>query len=219
MTLWREIVGVVGDVKLLTLDAQVGPTIYITAPQNPFLDASRNMFIVLKAKGSAESIYPLLRNEIRSLDTSQAVSELVNMNQAVANSLARNRLTMVLLLTFGAIALLLAAVGVYGVVGLFVSSRMQEIGIRMALGASPSRVLCLIFAETATFSTIAVAIGIALALVLARSMRQILFEISTADPTTFAITAFTILATTMLAATAPTLRALRADPLVVLRVE
>ena len=219
MTLWREIIGVVGDVKLQSLDAPVGPAIYIVAPQNPFLNAARSLFIVMKVKGSPEAIYPALRREIGSIDATQSVSELVNLNQAVSNSLARNRLTMVLLLTFGAIALILAAVGVYGVVGLFVSSRMQEIGIRMALGASPWKVVRLIFAETATFSAIAVAIGVAAALVLARSMRQILFEISTADPITFAVAITTILATTLLAAMAPTIRAMRADPLVVLRIE
>lgn len=219
LTQWREIVGVVGDVKLQSLDTQVGPTIYIVAPQNPFLNAARGLFIVMKVRGSPDSIYPALRQEIRTIDASQSVAPLINMKETVSNSLARTRLTMVLLLTFGGIALVLAAVGVYGVVGLFVSSRMQEIGIRMALGASPGRVLQLIVGETTIFAFIAIAVGGAIAIAAARSMRQLLFEISTADPLTFAITIGTILATTLLAAAIPTRRAMRADPLVVLRVD
>jgi predicted permease len=218
-TSWREIVGVVGDVKLQTLDAPVGPAIYIVTRQNPFLNAARGLFLVMKVKGSPESIYPALRKEIQSIDQSQSISDLVIMREAVSNSLARNRLTMVLLLTFGGIALILAAVGVYGVVGLFVTSRMQEIGIRMALGASPGRVLRLILTETTIFTAIAIALGAASAFTAARFMRQLLFEISAADPLTFAITIITILATTLLAAMVPTRRAMRADPLVVLRVE
>jgi putative ABC transport system permease protein len=218
-TVWREIIGVVGDVKLQSLDSPVGPAIYIVARQNPFLNAARGLFVVLKVKGSPDSIYPALRQEIRFIDASQSVSGLVNMNETVSNSLSRNRLTMVLLLTFGGIALILAAVGVYGVVGLFVTSRMQEIGIRMALGASPGRVLRLILGETTIFAAIAIAIGGATAFFAARSMRQLLFEISTADPLTFAITIGTILITTLLAAAIPTRRAMHADPLVVLRVE
>jgi putative ABC transport system permease protein len=218
-TVWREIVGVVGDVKLQSLDAPVGPAIYIVTTQNPFLNAARGLFVVMKVKGSPEAIYPALRREIGSMDASQSVAELVNMKETVSNSLARNRLTMVLLLTFGAIALILAAVGVYGVVGLFVTSRMQEIGIRMALGASSGRVLQLILTETTIFTAIAIVLGAGTALLVARSMRQLLFEISTADPATFAITIVTILATTLLAAMVPTRRAMRADPLMVLRVE
>jgi predicted permease len=219
ITLWREIVGVVGDVKLQSLDSPVGPAIYIVAPQNPFLGAARSSFLVMKVKGSPEAIYPALRQEIRSMDASQSVSELVNMKDAVSNSLARNRLTMVLLLTFGLIALVLAAVGVYGVVGLFVSSRMQEIGVRMALGASPRQVMGLIMGETALFSGIAVVLGVGIGLVVARSMKQLLFQISTADPLTFALTALTIVLTSIMAAMVPTRRAMRADPMVVLRVE
>lgn len=219
VTKWREIVGVVGDVKLQSLDAQVGPAIYIATTQNPFLNASRNMFIVMKVKGSPESIYSALRHEIRSLDATQSVSEMINMKDTVSNSLARNRLTVVLLLTFGSIALILAAVGVYGVVGLFVASRMQEIGIRMALGARPNQVMRMIIGETTLFAALAVVIGGSIGFLAARSMRQILYQISTADPATFAITAVVILLTTLLAAIVPTLRAMRTDPLIVLRVE
>jgi predicted permease len=219
ITLWREIVGVVGDVKLQSLDAPVGPAIYIVGPQNVFLGAARNSFLVLKVKGTPESIYPALRQEVRALDASQSVSDLVIMKDAVSNSLARNRLTMVLLLTFGLIALILAAVGVYGVVGMFVTSRMQEIGVRMALGASPRQVMTLIMGETAIFSGIAVVLGVGMSLVVVRSMKQLLFQISTADPLTFALTGLTIVLTTIVAAMVPTRRAMHADPLVVLRVE
>lgn len=216
---WREIVGVVGDVKLQSLDAPSGPAIYIVAAQNPFPGAARSMFIVMKLKGSPQAIYSSLRNEIRALDASQSVSELVVMKEAVSNSLARNRLTMVLLLTFGTIALVLASVGVYGIVGLFVSSRMQEIGIRMALGARPLEVIRLIVGETVVFGTVAIVIGGSLAFFAARYMRQLLYQISTTDPMTFAITALTIFFTTLLASMVPTRRAMRADPMVVLRVE
>jgi ABC-type antimicrobial peptide transport system permease subunit len=95
---------------------------------------------------------------------------------------------------------------------------MQEIGVRMALGASPRQVMGLIMGETALFSGIAVVLGVGIGLVVARSMKQLLFQISTADPLTFALTALTIVLTTIMAAMVPTRRAMRADPMVVLRV-
>lgn len=165
------------------------------------------------------SLAPSVERAIRTLDKDQPVAEVRTMNQWVAKSLAQARFSSTLLAIFANLALALAAIGIYGVMTFLVRQRTHEIGVRMALGAARADVLRLVFGRVLRLTTIGLGIGLALALILARWLGTLLFEIKPTDALTYALGGVVLFAVALLAAYAPAYRATRIDPVSALRVE
>ena len=207
---WREVVGVVGDVRLDRLDGDVVPEAYAPFSQAP---AAALTFVLREAAGAAA------RGALASVDADQAVASVRPMRDLVARSVARQRFAALLFAVFSAVALLLAAVGVYGVVAYAVAQRTGEIGVRMALGARPLHVLGLVLREGARPVAVGIAAGLGGGLALARLLQSMLFEVGPHDPLTFALIAALLALVAALACAAPAYRAVRVDPAAALRAE
>jgi len=216
----REIIGVVDDVKQTALDAQTNPAAYVPETQMayPF------MSIVVRAKCAAGQttcdptvILPSVRRELARLDGTLALSNVRPLSSVFADSIARQRFSMAVLGVFATLALLLALVGLYGVIALSVGQRRREIGVRMALGAQPRDVLALVLGEGMRVTLLGVVIGLAGAFALTRVLRSLLFDMSTTDPRFFASAAFLVGAVSLAATYIPARRALGVDATSVLR--
>jgi putative ABC transport system permease protein len=217
---WCTIVGVVGDVKYQGLDAADGPTLYV-----PFYDDDwnpwfvRSMSVVVRTPRDPASVLVSVRRQVRALDASVPVSEAHTMNQLLAQSVVSPRFRTVLLALFAAVALALAAIGVYGVLAYSVSRRTHEIGIRVALGASQADILRHVLGEGTRLALVGVAGGIAASFALSRVTSSLLFGIHSTDPLTFAAVALLLTLVAIAAAYIPARRAAAVDPLVALRSE
>jgi putative ABC transport system permease protein len=210
-----EIVGVVGDVRHSGLDTSPRPTLHWFIPQFPY------SFMTLVARTSVDplSLSAALRSEIAGIDPDQPVARIQPMNQVLSDSVKRPRFTMLLLGAFSAIALLLAAVGIYGVVSYFVGERTHEIGVRMALGARRFDVLRLVVGQGMVLTIAGVAIGLVVASYLMSVMSRLLFGVTPTDPITYATISILLTAIALIACYIPAHRATRLDPLVALRNE
>jgi predicted permease len=213
---WAEIIGVVGDVHQYGLDAPVTPQAYVLYTHTPFTYAT----VVLVRSGVAPAaLTRAIEEQIWALDNNTLVFHPSLMSQVVSDSLAQRRFTMSLLSGFGALALLLAAIGIYGVLSCTVAQRTNEIGIRMALGARGRDVGCMVLGEALLMAGAAVAIGWLIAQVGARAMRSLLFEVSPSDPATLLAVSGVLLSVAAISALVPLWRAMRVDPMVALRHE
>jgi putative ABC transport system permease protein len=212
---WRTIVGVVSDVSQYALDKKAPMQIYLPHAQFP---TSFNT-IVVKTENQPAAMTTAVRNEIRSVDKDQAVFNVTTLGQLLDESILLRRFLMLLLVVFALLALILAAVGIYGVMSYAVTQRTQEIGIRMALGARTSDVLRLIVGRGMMLALIGIAVGLIAALALTRVMEGILFGVSPTDSPTFAVIALLLAGVALLACFIPARRATRVDPLVALRYE
>jgi putative ABC transport system permease protein len=210
-----EIVGVVGDVKGDGLDVTVGPMLYW--PYTQFGQIFNTM--VVRSDDDPLRLASAVKSAIWSVDEDQTVSRIQTMDQILSDSLARRRLSVVLLGVFACIAVLLAAAGIYGVVSYSVAQRTREIGIRVALGAERVGILRLIIVQAAKLAVAGQLIGLLAALGLTRLMSSLLFGISAADPLTFAGVGFLLTAVALAACYIPARRAMRVDPMVALRYE
>jgi predicted permease len=210
-----EIVGVVGDVKTDGLDAVVKPMIYWPYTQFGLVFNS----IVVRTSGDPLKFIPAMKTQIWSVDKNQPISQIATMDQILSDSLARRRLSMALLGIFAVVALLLAAVGVYGVLSYSVSQRSREIGIRLALGAPAPLVLRLILQQGAKVALTGIALGLMAALALTRLMAGLPFGVSPTDPTAFASVAILLTVVAFVACYIPARRAMRVDPIIALRHE
>jgi len=209
-----EVVGVVGDV-LPRLDASVTPTLY-----RPLLDlASRNVSILLHTALEPQSVTPSVRDEIRKLDRLMPVYQVRTLEDLLGRSTADRRFSLSLFAAFAALALLLAAVGLYGVVSYAVSQRTAEIGIRLALGASQANVRRMMVMQGLKPTIVGVALGLIAAAFASRVLRNLLFEVTPGDPLTFSLVPPLLLAVAALACYLPAARATRLDPTVALRAE
>jgi putative ABC transport system permease protein len=177
------------------------------------------MSLVVKSKMDPAVLTSGIRGAIASIDRDQPVFGIATMKQLVGNSVATQRITLVLLGLFSALALVLAAIGIYGVISYSVAQRSHEIGIRMALGAKRGDVLRMILAQGAKIAGVGVIIGIVASFCLTRLMTSLLFSVSAADPATFAGVAITLALVATLACYLPARRALRVDPIIALRCE
>jgi putative ABC transport system permease protein len=210
-----EIVGVSRDVKSAGLNAAADPAYYVPATQAPLQDMS----VLIRTQSDPHVLIPALRAAVRAIDPNQPIANVNTMEKIVADSIAQPRLNMLLMGLFGTLALVLAAVGIYGLLSYAVTQRTQEIGIRMALGARVSDVLTLVFKQGMTLVLIGEVIGLAGAYALTRLMRGMLFGVTPTDFTTFIAVAALLTAVALLATFIPARRAAKVDPLVALRYE
>ena len=210
-----EIVGVVGAVKHGGLDKQAKPTIYA-----PFLQVPRmRMSLLLRTTLAPASLANDVKAAVWAVDKDQPIYNLKTMDEIIAETKSTPRLTLVLLSLFSGLALLLAAVGLYGVMSYLVAQRTHEIGIRLALGAQAGDVLKLIVGQGMALALLGVSLGLGAALALTRLMARLLYGVSATDPLTFAVVALLLSLIALLACYLPARRATRIDPLVALRNE
>ena len=212
----RQIVGVVGNIRHDKLDAQPVPGYYVTYLQSP----SRRMDIVVRSVSQNPSeLAASVRNAIKEVDPDQFVWETRTMGDLLARSVAPRRFNMMLLGCFALIALILASVGIYGVMAYYITQRTHEIGIRMALGAQASDVLKLVVRQGMLMALIGIASGLIVAFALTRVMTSLLYEVSATDPLIFAGISLLFIAVALLASYIPARRATKVDPMVALRYE
>jgi putative ABC transport system permease protein len=211
-----EIVGVVGDVKHRGLHRENEPTFYQLKSQ---AQRGEDMWLLMRTSGNADSLTATVRQQIRSLDPGVPIDRIGTMAGAVSQSVALSRFRSFLMTVFATTALLLAAIGIYGVVAYSVALRTREIGVRMALGATPSGVLALVVRQGSRPVVVGMALGLAGALALTRVLEGMLFGVTASDPLTFAGGVIALSAVAVVACLVPALRASRIDPLVALRYE
>ena len=221
-----EIVGVVGHVKQWGLDAD--PKSAIEAQFDyPFMQVPEKLMplmatvvaVVLRTEGDPTAVMGDVRRAVAEIDSREAVYSVQTMDEVISNSFAARRLSMLLLGIFAVLALVLACVGIYGVISYLVGQRTREIGVRMALGAQPGDVLRLVIGHGTKMALIGVAVGIFAALGLTRLMANQLFGVSARDPLTFAGVAVLLVIVAVVASYIPARRAMRVDPMVALRYE
>ena len=210
---WRTIVGVVGDIKYRGLDEEPQPTLYTPFAQTPFMW----LYVMVRSPGSVESMVRTLRASVPSVHPSLTAGNIRPMPDVIAQSVAEPRFNMILVSAFAALALLLASIGIYGVIAYSVAQRTHEIGVRMALGAARPDVLRLVLFEGVGIALAGVALGLAGAVALARVMAGLLVGISPRDPLTFAAGAVLLMAVAVVASSVPALRAARVEPMTALR--
>ncbi|HVG22311.1 MAG TPA: ABC transporter permease [Blastocatellia bacterium] len=215
---WLSVVGVAKDVRQFELDIDPKPQVYFPYSQMTYTFlAPRDL--VVRTAGDPLSLASAVRGEVWAVDKDQPVSNISTMEQILSNSVARQRFNMLLLAIFAGVALLLAAVGIYGVISYSVTQRTHEIGIRMALGATSSDVLKLVVWQGLKLVSVGVVIGLSSAFVLTRLMQSLLFGVSATDPVTFASISAALVAVAMLASYIPARKATKVDPMVALRYE
>ncbi len=212
---WRTVVGVVADVRQHELDRKPIPGVYLPYDQ----DAWANFTIAVRGTGDAASMTGPIERAIHALDADQAVFAIRTMDEVVSRSLAARRFTLMLISLFTAVALALAAVGVYGVIAYGVAQRTREMGVRVALGALPSDVVRLVVRDGMLVAGAGVAAGLLLALALAPVLKAMLYAVQPRDPVTFLAVGGMVAVVALLASWIPARRASRVDPLEALREE
>ena len=211
----REIVGVVGDVRLRTLEEVPVPAVYVPHAQY----ASEEMTVFVRTPGDPLAALPIVKAQLRLIDREIALTSVQTADAIVSSAVAQPRFRMTLLALFAAIALTLAAVGLYGVMAYSVSQRRKELGLRMALGAASGDVLRLVLREGLAPVAAGIVIGLAAAALLTQLMSTLLYEVSPFDPATFAIVSALLALVAMIACYVPARRATRLDPLAALKYE
>jgi putative ABC transport system permease protein len=210
-----EIIGVVGDTKHLGLDTENEPMAYWPQPELVY----QYMTLVMRTQGDPTSVAPAARNVIRNIDPEQPIGEVSTMEGLLATSVARARFNATLLAVFSLVALVMAAVGIYGVMSYSVQQRTHEIGLRMALGAQRSDVLRLVVKQGIILGVVGVAAGLIASFALTRLIVSLLFEVAATDMRTFAAVATGLFVITLIACYLPARRATKVDPMVALRYE
>jgi predicted permease len=212
---WITIVGVVADTKMYGLANPARLEVYF-----PFRQAASNgMTLLVKSGQEPTALISAIRGIVASIDKEQPIFRIATMQEVVNNSVSTRRITLILLGLFSGLALVLASIGIYGVISYSVAQRTREIGIRMALGAQRGDVLRLVLAQGGKISAVGIAIGSAASLGLTRLMAKLLYSVSAVDPATFAMVAFVLALIAMVASYIPARRTLRVDPLIALRHE
>jgi len=210
-----EIVGVVGDVKYDSVDAEVGADVYLSYLQSGY----PGYFLAIRSLQSASMMVPALRRQVVALDKDIPIYDAATMEQRSAISTSRTRFSAFLLGTFAGLALTLAAIGIYGVISYSVAQRTHEIGIRMALGAEPRDVLKLVVGQGLTLTLLGIAGGLLGAFALTRFLAGMLYEIRPTDPATFLVVSLVMTGVALLASYIPAHRATKVHPMVALRYE
>ncbi len=212
---WMPVVGVVADVHHMSLAREPDPEIYFAFAQSP----RTAMALTIRTAGDPLRFATALRRTVLEIDAEQPLARVASMDQNLSDSLAAKRVSTVLLGIFAALALLLAAVGIYGVISFSVTCRKHEIGVRMALGARAGDVLRMVVARGTALALIGIAVGLAASFALTRLIESMLFQVAATDPLVYAAVALLLTAVAALASYIPARRAARVDPTVALRYE
>ncbi len=211
----REVVGIVGDVRDVALSREPGPIMYVPFAQAPLYGGE----VVVRSSLDTTSVTAAIRQAVHSIDKDLPVTDVESFPDTLGASVAQERFRTLLLSSFSGIALILAAVGIFGVISYSVSQRTREIGIRMALGAQPHSVLRLILRQGAKLALLGLGAGTVAALLLTRLMASLLYRVSATDPLTFGAVGIVLLGAAVTACYIPARRAMRVDPMVALRHE
>ena len=212
---WETIVGVVGQVKQYALDADSRIALYRPITQG----GARSLFVVARSEGDPRSVMSTATTIVQDLDAGVPIHRMMTMQDRVDDSLVRRRFSMVLLSLFAGVALVLAVVGIGGVMAYVVTQGTRDIGIRLALGATPASVLALVMRQGVLVAAVGVGLGLATAVFATRLVEGLLFETPRTDVLTFVATAGGLLVVAALAVLVPAFRASRIDPLISLRHE
>jgi putative ABC transport system permease protein len=221
----REIVGVVGDVRLNQTQTQPQPIVYLPHVQQsqrwlgPSWDYRSAMYFILRTGGDPSSVVSAVRSAVAEIDPSKPAGNVRTVEQNLRDQVSDRRVYMLLLTVFGAIAAVLAAIGIYGVMAYAVTQRTREIGIRMALGATSSNVMTLVVRQALILVFIGLILGVGGALGLTRFIANELYGVKATDPTTFVAVSVGLVVVAVLASLIPTRRAVSVDPTVALRHE
>jgi putative ABC transport system permease protein len=210
-----EIVGIVGDIKLRSLTEDPQPTMYWHMPQFQM----NFMTVVARSQAEPGVVATAIRDQVRALNPNLPLGEVRTMNELLARSLDDRRFTMLLLATFAALALVLAAVGLYGVMSYAVVQRTHELGVRMALGAGTRQLSRMVMGEGLGLVVLGIAIGLVGSWIIVRFLQSLLFGVSGNDPLVFGVVPVMLVAVTLLATYIPARRATRVDPMVAIRYE
>jgi putative ABC transport system permease protein len=211
----REVVGIVGDVRDVSLGRKAGPMMYVPFAQAPLYGGE----VVVRSSLSVSSVSGGIRQAVNEIDKNLPVTDVEPFPEAVGASIAQERFRTFLLASFSGIALLLATVGIFGVISYSVSQRTHEIGVRMSLGARSGDVLRLILGQGGKLALLGLGVGTVAALLLTRVLAGLLYGVSPTDPLTFGAVVVILLAVALAASYLPARRAMRVDPLVALRHE
>jgi putative ABC transport system permease protein len=209
---WITIVGIVGDIRHRGLDVEPKPEYYLPHAQNPY----RGMILAVRSAQDPRSLTSAIRNELRRLDPELPAANVRTLEQVASESIAPRRLSVTLLGVFAVIALILASVGIYGVMSFLVVQRTHEMGVRMALGAQRSDVLRLVISRAAKLVIAGTCIGLLLGILSSGALRALLYNVGAFDLTTFIGVTLTLSLVSLLASYIPALRATRADPMIAL---
>jgi putative ABC transport system permease protein len=212
---WATIVGIAKDLPHRAIDSLPQPDWYLSRPPGP----QRNQILFVRTAGNPSDLAAPIRAIVASIDRNQPVANIKTLSDVVAATLAPRKFNMLLFALFAVLALLLATLGIYGVMAYSVAQRTHEVGIRMALGAQKSDVLGLIIKNGMMLTIMGVAIGLAIALALTRLMTTLLFGVAPTDLITFAAASAFLILVALLACYIPARRATKVDPLVALRYE
>jgi len=216
---WIQIVGIVGDIRQMGLDEPVKAEMYF-----PYQQQKGDLWYIprelaIRTSGDSSNLAGSVRQIIREADPDQPVSNVATMAQVLGEEAAQRRMGMIMLAGFAALALLLASLGIYGVLAYFVTQHTSEIGVRQALGATPRNILFLVLKKGMGLTLAGIAIGLLASLALTRLMKSLLFGVNASDPLTFVTVPVVLALVALVACLLPALRATRIDPLVALRYE
>jgi putative ABC transport system permease protein len=216
---WRTIVGVVADVREMGMDAPIKAEMYIPYRQIATFPFYKPRDLVIRTEGDPVSIVPAVRREVHAVDPDQPLSNIATMDEQLSEETGSRGLAMTLLSSFAGLALLLATIGIYGVLAYFVTQHVPEIGVRLALGAQPRDILALVLKKGMSLVLGGVAIGLLASFALTRLMSGLLFGIGANDPLTFAGVALLLVVVALVACLVPARRATKVDPMIALRYE
>jgi putative ABC transport system permease protein len=212
---WLTIVGVVADMRRTGFDSEVRPETFLPYAQNP----SGRLTLIVRASSDPSALVGSIRSEVSQIDPGQAVYDVKTMDKWLGEMVSQRRFNMMLLAIFAGVALILAAVGIYGVISYSVTQRTHEIGIRIALGAARRDVMRLVVGQAAKLTGVGLGAGLVAAFALTRLMTSLLYGVSATDPVTFALIPFVLAAVALLSSYIPARRAAKVDPMIALRYE